>query len=215
MQTIQLQVNGPHNGAQLFLSGAPLAQARLVLVMLHGRGASALDLLSLAEELDIPGAACLAPDAVESQWYPLRFLAPSAHNQPWLDSALEVVAASVQHAQDAGFADAQIYLLGFSQGACLALEWAARSGRRLGGVFGLSGGLIGTDAEAQNHSGDLGGVPVFLGCSDVDPHIPRERVEQTAQVFAALGADVTLRLYQGMGHTININEIEFIQSVTG
>lgn len=212
---MRLDVPGPHNGAQLFLSGAPLAHARAAVVMFHGRGAGALDMLSLAEELDIPGAAYLAPDAVGSQWYPQRFLAPSAQNQPWLDSALSVAQASVDAAQAAGIPTQQIFVLGFSQGACLALEWAARGSLKPGGIFGLSGGLIGSDAEVLERSGDLQGVPVFLGCSDVDPHIPRERVEASAEVFHALGADVILRLYQGMGHTININEIEFIQALIG
>lgn len=211
MEIDHLEVNGPHNGALLYMSGAPLAQAGAAVVLVHGRGAEAADMLSLADELDFPGAAWLAPEAVGAQWYPHRFLVAAELNQPWLDSALEVVGAAVQAAEGAGVPAQRIFLLGFSQGACLALEWAARSGRKVGGVFGLSGGLIGNDAEVEAHSGNLEGMPVFLGCSDVDEHIPAARVEQTGRVFERLGADVTLRLYKGMGHTINRDELEFIQ----
>lgn len=211
MEIDSLIVNGPHNGAPLYISGAPLANAGSAVVLVHGRGADAADMLSVADELDLPATAWLAPEAVGSQWYPHRFLVPSAANQPWLDSALEVVGAAVKAAADGGIPVDQIFLLGFSQGACLALEWSARNGRKLGGVFGLSGGLIGADAELDAHSGDLGGMPVFLGCSDVDEHIPAARVEHTGRVFNRLGADVTLRLYAGMGHAINRDELAFIQ----
>lgn len=211
IESRHLEVTGPHNGALFYTSGAPLAQAGTALVLVHGRGADAADMLSLADELDLPDAAWLAPEAVGSQWYPHRFLVPTAANQPWLDSALEVVGAAVKVAEEGGVPAQRIFLLGFSQGACLALEWVARSGQKLGGVFGLSGGLIGADAELETHRGNLDGMPVFLGCSDVDEHIPAGRVEHTGRVFDRLGADVTLRLYAGMGHTINRNELEFIQ----
>ena len=210
-----LQVAGPHAGSVLSVVGKPLDQASTAVILIHGRGAGADDMLSLADELNVPDAVWLAPEAVGREWYPHRFLVPIEANQPWLDSALEVVGTCVEAASAAGIPDHRIFLIGFSQGACLALEWTARSGRKLGGVFGLSGGLIGSGEEVEAHSGNLDNMPVFLGCSDIDPHIPKERVEQSARVLTRLGADVTVRLYAGMGHSVNLNELEFIQSVIG
>jgi phospholipase/carboxylesterase len=215
MEAQRLQVAGPHAGAVLSVVGKSLDQASTAVILLHGRGAGADDMLLLADELNAPDAAWLAPEAVEREWYPHRFLVPSEANQPWLDSALAVVDGCVAAAEAAGIPTGRIFLIGFSQGACLALEWAARSGRKLGGLFGLSGGLIGSGEEVEAHSGNLENMPVFLGCSDIDPHIPKERVEQSARVLTRLGADVTVRLYAGMGHSVNLNELEFIQSIIG
>lgn len=209
-----MRPSDPHRGQPILSAGAPLDRARAALVCLHGRGASAEDILGLAEALDIPDLACLAPEAAGKTWYPRRFLEPTATNEPWLSSALGVVASILDHLAGNGFPPERVALLGFSQGACLALEHAARYPRRYGAVVGLSGGLIGTDAELS-HVGDLAGTPVFLGCSDVDFHIPKERVERTAEVFAALGAEVTVRLYPGIGHLVNEDELLVTREILG
>ncbi len=211
MAAQQIPASGPHDGALLWTAGAALEAAAAVVIAIHGRGAGADDILQLAGEVDLPGVAWLAPEANDGQWYPQRFLVPSAQNQPWLNSALDVVGQCVQQAQAVGIARDRIILLGFSQGACLALEWAAQHGAGLGGVFGFSGGLIGSEEEVEAHAAGLDGLPVFLGCGDDDAHIPLARVEQTARVFARQRADVTLRVYQGMGHYINQDELDFLQ----
>jgi predicted esterase len=193
--------------------GAPLEQARRALILIHGRGASAESILEFASELQAPGFAYLAPQAAGYTWYPNRFTAPIESNQPWLDSALRRIDLIVQNLTVAGTPYAAIYLLGFSQGACLALEYAARNPRRYGGVVGLSGGLIGPPGTILDHLGSMDGTPVFLGCSDRDPHIPKERVIETAAQFERMGADVDMRLYENMGHTVNQAEIEAVREI--
>jgi predicted esterase len=183
------------------------------MVMLHGRGASAESILELAPALDADGFAYLAPQAAGGAWYPHPFLAPIESNEPWLTSALESVGEVVADIERAGIPAACIVLLGFSQGACLALEYAARNARRWGGVAGLSGGLIGPPGTPRDYAGSFVGTPVFLGCSDVDSHIPKARVEESADVFRRLNADVTTRLYTGMGHTINADEIAHVRTI--
>src|SRR5690606_3708655 len=182
-----------------------------VLVLAHGRGASADDMIGLGRALYEPGVAVLAPQASGSVWYPERFLAPIERNEPWLSSALGRIDAVVRQALDAGIPTSGIIVGGFSQGACLATEYAARqAGLRgpLGGVLGFSGGLIGPPGTDFTYPGSLEGMPVFLGCSDVDQHIPKERVQETANALGALGAEVEMVLYPGMGHTINDDELE-------
>ena len=208
-------ITGPHSGQPVLAAGEPLETARAAAVFVHGRGASAASILGLAAEFDAPGVAFLAPQAAGSTWYPNSFLAPLEANQPWLDSALEMVGAVLGRLEAAGFASSRVLLLGFSQGACLALEYAARNARRYGGVVGLSGGLIGPDGTPRDYAGSLGGTPVFLGCSDVDPHIPEPRVRHSADVLARLGADVDMRLYPGMGHTVNQDELNRVQEMLG
>jgi phospholipase/carboxylesterase len=203
----------PHRGQPVLAAGAPLDQARAAVVCLHGRGAGAEDILGLAGALALPDLAYLAPEAAGSTWYPEPFLVPTARNQPWLDSALGVVGSLLDYLAASGIPVDRVALLGFSQGACLALEYAARNPRRYLAVVGLSGGLIGADGELDRHTGDLAQTPVFLGCSDVDYHIPKERVERTAEVLRALGADVTVRLYRGMGHTVNEDELDFARGL--
>ncbi len=198
----------PHRGQPVLAAGAPLDQARAAVVCLHGRGAGAEDILGLAQMLALPDVAYVAPEATGAVWYPEPFLVPTARNQPWLDSALGVVGMLLDHLAASGLPAERVALLGFSQGACLALEYAARNPRRYLAAVGFSGGLIGADDELGGHTGDLAKTPVFLGCSDVDYYIPRERVERTAEVLRALGADVTVRLYPGMGHTVNEDELE-------
>ncbi|MDQ3927620.1 MAG: dienelactone hydrolase family protein, partial [Chloroflexota bacterium] len=168
--------------------------------------------LALAEELERPEFAYLAPQAAGNAWYPYSFLAPVESNEPWLSSALLTLEQTLSYL--AGYIPHErIILLGFSQGACLALEYAARHARRYGGIAGLSGGLIGPDGTPRDYPGSLDGTPVFLGCSDVDFHIPKARVEESANVFTRLGAQVTMRLYPNMGHTVNRDEIEFVRSM--
>lgn len=200
-----------HQGALLAHTGAQVNAAAAAMIMVHGRGASAQDILSLAQELDAPRVAFLAPQAANYTWYPNRFIAPVASNEPWLSSALQVLDELVASLVATGIAHERIFLLGFSQGGCLATEYAARNPRRYAGVIGLSAGLIENGDQPRSYSGSLAGTPVLLGCSDVDSHIPVERVERTAQLFTQLGAAVDLRIYAGMGHTVNQDEIEAIQ----
>jgi phospholipase/carboxylesterase len=194
-------------------AGEPLNRARAAMVMVHGRGASAESILDLAVELHQPGFAYLAPQAAGDTWYPYSFLAPLARNEPGISSGLAAIANVLAQVAQAGIPLERTMLLGFSQGACLALEFVARNARRYGGVAGLSGGLIGPDGTPRDYPGSLAGTPVFLGCSDVDFHIPKGRVELSAQVLQRLGANVTMRLYPGMGHTVNQDEIDFVQGM--
>jgi predicted esterase len=204
---------GPHQGQPIMTAGEPLNRARAAMVMVHGRGASAESILDLAVELHQPGFAYLAPQAAGDTWYPYSFLAPLVRNEPGLSSGLAAIANVLAQVAQAGIPLERTMLLGFSQGACLALEFVARNARRYGGVAGLSGGLIGPDGTPRDYPGSLAGTPVFLGCSDVDFHIPKGRVELSAQVLQRLGANVTMRLYPGMGHTVNQDEIDFVQGM--
>lgn len=203
----------PHAGGDLAVAGARLEDAHGAVVMLHGRGATAVSILTLAAELRVPGLAFLAPQAAGNAWYPLSFLAPTQQNEPWLSSALAAVGRTVSHIEAAGHPPERIFLLGFSQGACLATEWVARNARRYGGLFALSGGLIGDDSASREYPGSLGGMPAFFGCSDVDAHIPAGRVEESGRVLERLGAQVDVRLYRGMGHTVNADEIGAVLQV--
>jgi predicted esterase len=193
------------------MTGEPISRAPAAMLMLHGRGANAEDILALANELDQAGFAYLAPQAAENTWYPNRFLVPLAENEPWLSSALAFIADVLAEIVNAGIPREKIMLLGFSQGACLTLEFAARNAQRYGGVVGLSGALIGPEDTPRDYPGSLAGTPVFLGCSDVDFHVPKENVQQTAEVMKRLGGEVTMRLYPNMGHTINQDEIDFVR----
>jgi predicted esterase len=206
-------IKGPHQGQPILTTGGPFESARAAMVMVHGRGASAESILTLAEEFDQPGFAYLAPQATGGTWYPNRFLAPAASNEPWLSSALAAVEQAVAKVVVAGIPHERIMLLGFSQGACLALEYAARNARRYGGVIGLSGGLIGADGEPRHDCGDFAGTPIFLGCSDIDFHISQARVQHAAETLKALGGNVTVRLYPNMDHTVNQDEIEFVRDM--
>jgi predicted esterase len=180
------------------------------MILIHGRGASARDIMTVAAEVAEPGFAFLAPEAAGGSWYPNRFMEPLESNEPWLSSALETVGRVLALAEEQLPLE-YVILLGFSQGACLALEYAARNARRYGGLIGLSGGLIGPDDTPRDYPGSLDGTPVFLGCSDVDPHIPARRVLEMAKVLEALGAKVTTRLYPGMGHEVNADELDHVR----
>jgi phospholipase/carboxylesterase len=196
-------------------AGAALDDARAALILLHGRGASAQGILRLAGELDVPDVAALAPQATMRSWYPQSFMAPTEQNEPELSAALDVVGDVLGTIRDAGLSAGRTVLLGFSQGACLATTYAARNPQRYGGVVGLSGGLIGPDGSRDTfeYDGSLDGTPVFLGCSDEDPYIPEQRVHETADALRQLDADVTTRIYEGMGHTTNEDEIEHVRAL--
>ncbi len=213
MTTPTPSATGPHAGQPVFHACASLEAARAALVLIHGRGASAADILALGEEVAGPDVALLAPQAANNTWYPYPFLAPLAQNEPWLSSALSVVRATLAAVEAAGIPAERTVLLGFSQGGCLTLEYAARHARRYGGIVGLSAGLIGPDGTPRDYPGSLGGTPVFLGCSDVDFHIPAARVRESADVLARLGGDVALRLYHEMGHTVNEDEIQAVRAI--
>ena len=182
------------------------------MILIHGRGASAADIMTLGDELMHPGVAYLAPQAAGNAWYPNPFTAPMESNEPYLTSALEVVASLLASVEKTVPAD-RIILLGFSQGACLTLEFAARNARRYGGVVGLSGGLIGPNGTPRDYPGSFDGTPAFMGCSDVDPHIGKDRVLEAADVYGRMGATVTAKLYPGMGHTVNEDEIEAVRKI--
>ena len=186
--------------------GAEPAAARLVVICVHGRGASAEDILGLAAELRTSDVAYLAPQAAGRTWYPYSFLAPMHDNEPGLSSALGVLARLVADLERSGVE--RIGILGFSQGACLTLEFAARHARRYHAVIAFSGGIIGPPETPRNYSRSLAGTPVFLGCSDVDPHVPLERVHETAEIFRRLRASVDERIYAGMGHLVCEDELE-------
>ncbi len=204
----------PHGRGAIRRAGP--ARGRLALIMLHGRGAGADGILPLAAELGLIDATLFAPEAAGRSWWPVSFLAPMAQLEPWLDSALNAVARAVDAAADEGFADDRIVLLGFSQGGCLALEYAARSGRRFRHVFGLSAGLIGTaddGGEADDdlygfapkrfdYAAELTGLPIYIGCHARDPHIPLRRFHETENVFRSLGARCTANVAAGAGHGI-------------
>jgi phospholipase/carboxylesterase len=202
----------PHQGMPVAEAGEPLAKARAAMILLHGRGASAEDIMTIAAELMHPGFAYLAPHAEGNAWYPYPFTAPLEANEPYLSAALGVIENLLAQVEVSVPAE-RVILLGFSQGACLTLEFAARHARRYGGVIGLSGGLIGPDGTPRDYPGDFDGTPVFLGCSDVDPHIRKERVVEAADVFKRMGAQVTMRLYPGMGHTVNQDEIDAVREI--
>lgn len=204
---------GPHQGQKVVTAGTPLASASAAMILIHGRGASAESILDLANYLPHPEMAYLAPQAAGFTWYPNSFLAPMASNQPGLDSGLQVVADLVAQVEAAGIPTERIVLAGFSQGACLASEFMARNARRYGGLLVFSGGVIGPPGTPRNYEGSLDGTPVFIGCSDVDFHIPKERVEETAVVFQTLGADVNKKIYPGMDHTIIEDEIAQAQQL--
>ena len=203
----------PHQGQIVRMAGEPLELAKAAMLMIHGRGARAEDILTLADQFAQPGFAYLAPQAVGNTWYPNRFLVPMAENEPWLSSALSFLGEALNQILKAGIPSERIMLLGFSQGACLTLEFAARNARRYGGIVGLSGALIGPDDTPRDYVGSFSRAPVFLGCSDVDFHVPKERVTESAEVFKRMGGDVTKRLYPNHDHSVNQDEIQFVRGM--
>jgi predicted esterase len=203
----------PHAGQPVLHAGVRVADARLVAVMIHGRGASAENILQLAGELRASDVAYLAPQAAGHTWYPYSFLSPIPQNEPGITSGLGVIERLVEGVGQQGVGPERVVLMGFSQGACLSLEFAARHARRYHAIAGLSGGLIGPPGTPRNYRGQFDGTPVFLGCSDVDPHIPLERVHETAEVFRRMGANVDERIYPGMGHTVSDDEQQAVDAL--
>ena len=198
---------------QLVRRGLPLAQAQKVLILTHGRGDTASGILSLADHLKVDDFALIAPQATANTWYPFSFMAPVVDNEPGLSTALGVMGQIVAEVEEAGFARRDIYFLGFSQGACLTSEFVARHAAPYGGVFIFSGGLIGARIDRSSYTGDFQGTPVFLGCSNVDPHIPLHRVQESTQIFREMGAEVTEEIYPNAPHTVFAQEIDFANRV--
>ncbi len=198
----------PHENQPVYSAGAKLEDASAVMILLHGRGASAEDILSISPHLGYPELAFLAPQAEGYTWYPNRFIFPVANNEPYLSDALRVIDELVKKANAQGVPTEKIFIGGFSQGACLASEYVIRNPKRYGGLIAFSGGYIGPLNMQRQPAGDLAGMPAFLGCSDVDPHIPLQRVKETTVLLAAMGAKATEKIYPSMEHTIVDDEIE-------
>ena len=205
----------PHADQPVIWRGLDPAIARLVVVLVHGRGASAESIFTLADQFEVADVAYVAPEAADRTWYPYSFLAPVEQNEPKLSSALHVLEGVMGDVMGRGIPSNRIALVGFSQGACLALEFAARHAQRYAAIAGLSGGLIGPPGTARDYAGTLAQTPLFLGCSDVDAHVPVERVHESAAVFSRLGAVVDERIYPGMGHTVNRDELDAVRALLG
>jgi len=203
----------PHGGLPVEQWGAALGESPAVAILVHGRNAAPRNIIDLARVLDRPGFTHLAPAAAGHTWYPYSFMAETAKNEPGLTSALTMLADLVASLIARGIRHEHIVLLGFSQGACLAAEFAVRNATRYGGIVAYSGGLIGPPGTMWNDPGSFDGTPVFLGCSDIDSHVPLQRVEESAAVFERMGATVTKRIYPGMGHLVNDEEIDFVQQL--
>lgn len=203
----------PHGGGQVFRWGAGPETADAAVVLCHGRGANAGAMVDLVDQIRHPGVTYLAPQASDYTWYPRSFLAPLGDNEPHLSSALSWVADLLADLEDDGIGPRDVLLMGFSQGACVAMEFAARNARRYGALAGLSGGLIGPKGTHEAYRGDFEGTPTLLGCSDHDPHIPLERVHLTEAVLEGMGAEVDKRVYRDMGHAVNLDEIEAVDAM--
>ena len=199
-----------HASRPILETGQPLDSARAAMIMIHGRGGGASSIMPLLTYVNHPDFAYLVPQAQDDTWYPQRFIVPRSANEPYLSAALQRIGETLAQLEAAGIPAEKTILLGFSQGACLALEYAARNPQRYGGVVALSGGLIGSDEELSGYVAGLAETPVFLGCSDVDSHIPLARVHKSGELLRVQGAIVTERIYPGMGHTINTDEIDHV-----
>jgi predicted esterase len=205
----------PHAGQRVLQYGIPTTDARLTAILLHGRGSSPEDILALADQLAVADVAYIAPAAAGNSWYPQSFLAPLVQNEPALSSAMRVLEGLVDSLGGHGVSVERLMIIGFSQGACLGLEFAARHAARYAGVVGLSGGLIGPAGTPRDYAGSLARTPVFLGCSDIDPHIPLSQVHASAEVVRRLDGVVDERIYPGMGHTVNRDEIDAVRFLLG
>ncbi len=213
MATQEISNQELHAGLPVRTAGEPLEQAQAALLMMHGRNATAADILTLVEPLAMPGVAYLAPEAAGNSWYPNHFYDPISTNEPWLSSALARMETLLARFAEAGIPLERTILLGFSQGACMVMEYAARHPRRYGGVVGLSGGLIGPDDTPRNPPGTLVGTPIFLGLGGRDPLIPKERVMRDAQILRRLGGDVTERWYPELDHSVSSDETDFVREM--
>lgn len=204
---------GPHQNSKIVTHGVAPDEADLAMIMIHGRGASAESIITLSNEFDTGDIHYRAPQADQFTWYPYSFLLPTERNEPGLSSGLQLIFDMISDLENEGIPKEKIILLGFSQGACLSTEFVARHPAKYGGLVALSGGLIGDSIKKENYKGDLQGTPYFVGCSDVDPHIPVERVDDSVEVLKSLGADITKKIYPGMGHTVNQDEIDHIKKI--
>ncbi len=213
MMDARAPASDPHRGQPVLAAGRDIADAAAAMILIHGRGATAESMLQLARELRRDDFAYLAPQAAGYTWYPQSFLAALELNEPFLGSALALVGSVVDDVLRGGMASERVVLLGFSQGACLTTEFAARHARRYGGIVALTGGLIGPDDTPRDYGGSLDGTPVFLGSSDPDFHVPVARVDETERVLARMGAHVTKRIYPGMGHTVNEDELDHVRAL--
>ncbi|MEY4905235.1 MAG: hypothetical protein RLZZ292_3050 [Bacteroidota bacterium] len=202
-----------HKQENIIFAGKPLAEAENVMIMVHGRGASSDTILGLARHLDVKDFALIAPNATDNAWYPYAFLAPEAQNEPMLSSALELLKSVVEDLFSKGFASKNIYFTGFSQGACLVSEFVGRYAKRYGGVFIFTGGVIGDSVKTERYQGNFDGTPIFIGSGNPDFHVPVERVHATTAIFRALGAEVTERIYDGIPHTVVIEEIREVNGI--
>lgn len=198
---------------KIVTAGKNLEEAKKALIMIHGRGANANDILFLADYLHVKDFALLAPEATNNTWYPYSFMAPASQNEPWLSSALHLIEDLVNDITGKGITLENIYFLGFSQGACLTLEFVARNAAKYGGVVTFTGGLIGETIHTENYTGDFNKTPVFIGSSNPDPHVPAERVDETSKVLKNMNALVTQKIYNGMGHTISQDEIDMANTL--
>jgi phospholipase/carboxylesterase len=189
-------------------AGKKLLEAKKVLIMLHGRGATAQDILTLSSHLNVDDFALLAPQASNFTWYPYSFLMKPSENEPWLSSAVDLIASLVDDVKKTGISSENIFFAGFSQGACLTLEFVARNAQQWGGVAAFTGGLIGDKIYEQNYGGDFKSCPVYIGTSDPDPHVPVERVNQSVAILKSMNANVSVNIFPSMGHTITLDEIE-------
>ncbi|MFD0764674.1 alpha/beta hydrolase [Mucilaginibacter lutimaris] len=192
---------------QISIGGAPAANAKAALIMLHGRGASAIDIMRLANELNAKDMTVYAPQATNNSWYPYSFLAPVEDNEPALSSALSLIDEVVARALADGFTADKIYFAGFSQGACLTLEYITRNAKQYGGAVAFTGGLIGEELDLANYKSDFASTPVLITTGDPDPHVPLNRVKESVNVLKGMNANVTLKVYKGRQHTISYNEI--------
>lgn len=207
-------IQGPHQKEKTIVAGNEPEEAKAAIILIHGRGASAESILTLTNELEgTENMHFAAPQANNFTWYPFSFLRPSEQNEPGLSSGLQAIYDIVEDLNERGIPKEKIVFLGFSQGACLASEYVARHPARYGGLIAFSGGLIGEEVISENYSGNLKGTPYFVGCSDIDSHIPEERVHQSADVMEKLGAEVIKKIYPGMGHTVNADQIKHAQDI--
>lgn len=193
--------------------GSALKEAEKVLIMIHGRGANTRDILGLASHLNVEGYALIAPQATNNTWYPFSFMAKPEQNEPWLSSALDLLKEVVDEVREQGISDENIYFLGFSQGACLTLEFVARHAKRYGGVAAFTGGLIGDKIYKENYSGSFNETPIFIGTGNPDPHVPVERVKETVDILGKMHANVELKIYDGRPHTISQEEINVVNNL--
>lgn len=201
------------NNEPVARAGEPFPRAKKALIMLHGRGDTAQNFLQLARELHVPDFAVLAPQAIQNTWYPRSFLAPLSQNEPQLSLSLSGLSELMDDLEGLKFKTQNIFFLGFSQGACLMLEFCARNARHYGGIIAFTGGLLGEKVDRSNYKGDFQGTPVFMGVSDHDPHVPKERINKSEIILSEMGASVTKKIYPGMGHTIDEDEIKIANTI--